>query len=208
MIFWWTTLALAGPPSVVTFGNGPVVAEVEDVRAGGDRVWEMVMADCLRESTSAGWTVVDRMGPVWPGPAQVSEVRALHPHTVLALGATGPWDATRASALRELIAGLRAGGGPQVLVVTPVAPLRSSTAEQAKVDALATAWNVGIAGLVAGADGVQRVDLWTTWPRAEAERAALTGADGRLTDLGHTRVGTALCEALVSPQITTKGEDR
>jgi lysophospholipase L1-like esterase len=59
-------------------------------------------------------------------------------------------------------------------------------------------WNKALGAVAESADDVAVVDLWTDWPRAAAERGALTLNGWHLSDQGHARVAAAVCDALIS----------
>ena len=202
---WWLLASswARAPSPVLALGDGLVAGEPE-ASASASTVpggWVAILGDCLEERSPGTWTVVDRTTPgdtARTALEQVDEVRQLEPAVVVVgVGARELAAPERdlvafRDDLSQLLGSIRSGGGPQVLLVGIVAPRVDA---QAALDASTDVWNAALAASATVA-GVQHVDVWSTWPRAGPERAALT--DGaHLSDLGHVQVGTAVCDALV-----------
>ena len=206
---WLLSQAIAGAP-VVALGDGLVVSPAEAAGPGPSAgSWVAVLADCLDERSPAKYRVVDRVHTgetARTALKKVETVRALEPSVVVVglgareLGQAKPDAVKFRRDLTRLVRDLRVDDSTtEVLLVGMVSPVLdtdSAAHRQSSLDAQASAWNVSLAEIAAEAEGVQHVDLWANWPRSGADRAALTDQVWTLSDQGHARVATAICDAL------------
>ena len=211
----WLLLSLALAESsshrVVAIGDGLVAAPVEEV-AVSDTIpggWVAVLGDCLEERAPKAWTVLDRTkagataASVHQRLGEVLEV-----HADLVLVGVGAMELARSDdrasfekELMALVSDLR--GDLQVMLVGMVAPTVAQSPDQtvgsqANLDARTLSWNQALAKLARTDQGVSHLDLWTDWPKEDATRGQLTVGGFRLSDKGHARVGTAVCDAILS----------
>ena len=206
---WLFSQAIAGTP-VVALGDGLVVSPAEAAGPGPSAgSWVAVLADCLDERSPAKYRVVDRVQSgetVRSALKKVEAIRALKPSVVVVglgareLGQVKPDAVKFRRDLGRLVRDLRVDDTTtDVLLVGMVSPVlaKDSTDQQSSVDEQASVWNVSLAELAAEDEGIQHVDLWASWPRTGADRSALTEQVWTLSDQGHARVATAICDALI-----------
>ncbi|MCB9685783.1 MAG: SGNH/GDSL hydrolase family protein [Alphaproteobacteria bacterium] len=198
----------AEPEPVVAVGDGIVVptAAPGDVASGG---FVAVLADCLEERSPARFRVVDRAvagETLETFRGKLGEVRELGPSWVIVtLGARELAVAEAdpkavGSELGAVVAELRKGKGPSVVLVGPVPPTLAEEEAQATADARVKAFNEVVASVAGGARGVFHVDPLVEWTRAEHPRAGLVSETGSLSDQGQAKVAASVCDVVMSPR--------
>lgn len=214
------SLAFAADPgaatAVVAMGDGLVVAPPSArTAAPSTGSWVAALADCLEESAAGRYRVVDRVAPgetARSARERITDVISLSPAVVvLGLGArelgepkVDPGKLGRE--VERLVRELRTGEAPaKVVLVGMVAPtLHQADAggpeDQRRLDDLTGAWSDALRDVAKG-EGIRLVDLWSSWPKEDPERARLTTGAWELSDQGHARVAAAVCDVLV-------GDDR
>lgn len=185
----WLAFAAASEPIVVM---GDAFTAPRDSAGFGDAAsarpmagWTAVAADCLEERAKGVWSLVDRTVPGETADTAAARVDALlepKPKVVIvALSGAG-----KPARLAELVSEILASGA-DLWLVGPLGVVVGVTVEPAFERA------------VRAAEGprVHRVDVLAGWPAPAADRAALSGHVGALTDAGHARLGAAVCQALI-----------
>jgi len=203
--------ALAGPQPVVALGDGLVAGNPPVETSAGPGGWVAALADCLEERAPGQWSVVDRTvagDTATTARARVGDVRDLGPAlVVVSVGAVELADpraqpqAFKAQ-LGKLADSLRAPPGLPVMLVGVIPPTLSQVGpdagDQAAVDARTRTWNQVLAEVASPSADITHLDLWTSWPREGAARAALTTDGVHLSDQGHARVAAAVCDAVLA----------
>ncbi len=196
---------------MVALGDGLVVSPASAAGPGPSTgSWVAVLADCLEERSPAQYRVVDRVQSgetVRTALKKVDAIRALEPSVVVVglgareLGQPKPDAAKFKRDLGRLVRDLRLDGGPaEVLLVGMVPPVletEASTEDQQSMDEQASTWNASLGELAAEDTSIRHVDLWAGWPRKGNERTELTEEVWTLSDQGHARVATTICDALL-----------
>lgn len=194
----------AAPATMAALEPAVHAARARPTVAGG---WVAILADCLEERSPGAYVVLDRSAEGQDAETtrrDVAAVKELAPSLVL-VGVGVPGDADRRSfraGLQGLVADLRAGDGPEVLLVGLIPPTLSQLPDASEVQAAADrrtrTWDGEVAA-VADADlGVHHVALLATWPESAEEREALTVEGTRLSDQGHARVAAQVCDAVIA----------
>lgn len=196
----------AEPEPVVAVGDGIVVpaSSAGDVASGG---FVAVLADCLEERAPARFRVVDRAvaGETLASfRGKLPTVREIGPAWVVVtlgareLAAAEADPKSLGAELGSVVAELRKGKGPEVVLVGPVPPRLDDADQQAAADARVKAFNEVVAGVAGGARGVFLVDPLTEWTRADHPRTGLVSEAGSLSDQGQAKVAASVCDVVMA----------